>query len=102
MKNLAKRSERTYLTPPPQVTSLGELGTKLLADCQRDLDLPGPKPYQDQTRWQLLKDPSPRLSPKTVRGVGPPPGDIGRPVKIAFKPDQELPGAAWGRQGLAR
>ena len=53
---LAKRSERTYLTPLPEVTSLAELNEHLLASCRKDLQLPGPKPHQDRRRDQLLED----------------------------------------------
>ncbi len=38
VENLVKRSQRTYLTPVPEVTSLaGDLAPRLEADCQRDL-----------------------------------------------------------------
>lgn len=38
VENLVKRSQRTYLTPVPEVTSLaGDLASKLEADCRRDL-----------------------------------------------------------------
>ena len=40
VENLAKRSERTYLTPLPEVTSLSELNEHLLACCRKDLQLP--------------------------------------------------------------
>jgi transposase len=63
VENLAKRSERTYLTPLPEITSLGELGPRLLADCQRDLELPAPKPHQARTRRQLLDEERPALLP---------------------------------------
>jgi transposase len=37
-ENLVKRSQRTYLTPVPEVTSVaGDLADKLEADCRRDL-----------------------------------------------------------------
>jgi len=55
VENLAKRSERTYLVPKPQVTDLRELGPKLRADCERDLDHPAPPPHHAQTRGQLLE-----------------------------------------------
>ena len=45
VENLAKRSERTYLTPIPAVGALAELGPKLLEDCRKDLGLPGPRPH---------------------------------------------------------
>ena len=37
VENLVKRSQRTYLTPMPSVTSLGELAIHLLEGCDRDL-----------------------------------------------------------------
>jgi transposase len=56
VENLAKRSERTYLTPLPEVTSLDELNEHLLACCKKDLDLPGPRPHQDRLRSALLEE----------------------------------------------
>jgi transposase len=56
VENLAKRSERTYLTPLPEVTSLSELNEHLLACCKKDLDLPGPRPHQDRLRSALLEE----------------------------------------------
>ena len=38
VENLVKRSQRTYLTPVPEVTGIaGDLAEKLEADCRRDL-----------------------------------------------------------------
>ena len=56
VENLAKRSERTYLTPMPNVGDLSELGPKLLAACQRDLDLPAPAPHHGKTRRELFEE----------------------------------------------
>ncbi len=56
VENLAKRSERTYLTPVPAIGHLSELGPLLLAGCQKDLELPGPRPHQDKTRRELLAE----------------------------------------------
>lgn len=56
VENLAKRSERTYLTPLPQVTSLGELNGHLLFCCKKDLELPGARPDQDRLRIALLEE----------------------------------------------
>lgn len=56
VENLAKRSERQYLTPLPEVSSLAELNEHLLISCQRDLSLAGPNPHADRTREQLLED----------------------------------------------
>jgi len=55
VENLAKRSERQYLTPLPEVGSLAELNEHLLDGCRRDLALAGPRPYGDRTRGQLLE-----------------------------------------------
>ncbi len=56
VENLAKRSERTYLTPLPEVTSLDELNEHLLACCRKDLGLPGARPHQDRFRSTLLEE----------------------------------------------
>lgn len=56
VENLAKRSERTYLTPLPSVSSLGELNEHLLVCCAKDLQLPGPRPHQDKRRDALLTE----------------------------------------------
>jgi len=56
VENLAKRSERTYLTPIPAIGHLSELGPLLLTGCQKDLELPGPRPHQDKTRRELLEE----------------------------------------------
>ncbi len=41
VKNPAKRSERTYLTPIPAIGTLAELGPMLLQQCEKDLDREG-------------------------------------------------------------
>jgi transposase len=56
VENLAKRSERTYLTPLPEVTSLGELNEHLPACCRKDLQLPGVRPHQDRLRSVMLEE----------------------------------------------
>lgn len=56
VENLAKRSERTYLTPLPEVSSLAELNEHLHRGCGKDLELPGPKPYGDRLRGALLAE----------------------------------------------
>jgi hypothetical protein len=66
VENLAKHSERTYLTPPPAVSALAELGPQLLAACQQDLELPGPKPHQERSRRALLEDERRRFLPLPV------------------------------------
>jgi len=63
VENLAKRSERTYLTPVPAVGTLAELGPRLLDDCRKDLDRPGPKPHQDKTRRELFEEEKQRMLP---------------------------------------
>lgn len=56
VENLAKRSERTYLTPLPEVTSLSELNEHLWACCRKDLQLPGVRPHQDRLRSVMLEE----------------------------------------------
>lgn len=56
VENLAKRSERTYLTPVPEVTAFEQLPPLLQAGCERDLDRPGAAPHQDRTRRALFKE----------------------------------------------
>jgi transposase len=56
VENLAKRSERTYLTPIPVVGALRELGPKMMEQCRADLGLPGPRPHQSKTRRELLEE----------------------------------------------
>jgi transposase len=56
VENLAKRSERTYLTPMPAVGALRELGPKMMEQCREDLGLPGPRPHQDKTRGELFEE----------------------------------------------
>lgn len=56
VENLAKRSQRTYLTPVPHITSLDQLRDDLVAQCKKSLDLPGPRPYTDKSRCELLDE----------------------------------------------
>ena len=56
VENLAKRSERRYLTPLAEVSSLAELNEHLLTGCRGDLKLAGPRPHGERTREQLLED----------------------------------------------
>jgi hypothetical protein len=56
VENLAKRSERTYLTPVPQVTGLAELNAHLLTCAEKDLTLPAPPPHQERTRQDLFAE----------------------------------------------
>jgi transposase len=54
VENLVKRSQRTYLTPVPEVKSIaGDLAEKLLADCRRDLHKVDDR--QTQCRAELLE-----------------------------------------------
>jgi transposase len=54
VENLVKRSQRTYLTPVPEVTSIaGDLALKLGADCRQDLLRVDDR--QTQSRGQLLE-----------------------------------------------
>lgn len=66
VENLAKHSERTYLTPVPQVRSLAELNEQLLRACRQDLGLAGPKPHQERSREQLLAEERPAMVPLPV------------------------------------
>lgn len=56
VENLAKRSERTYLTPIPILIDLEQLGQKLLEDCRKDLDLPAPAPHSGKTCRELFEE----------------------------------------------
>jgi transposase len=56
VENLAKRSQRTYLTPMPAVGALRELGPALVKDCERDLNRPAPRPHQDKTQRDLFEE----------------------------------------------
>jgi len=56
VENLAKRSERTYLTPLPIVGALRELGPKMMEQCREDLGLPGPRPHHSKTRTELFEE----------------------------------------------
>ena len=56
VENLCKHSEQTYLSPPPHVDGIDELGVKLLEDCRNDLANPGPANYADKTVGELLKE----------------------------------------------
>jgi transposase len=54
VENLVKRSQRTYLTPVPEVSGIaGDLAQKLEADCRRDLLKTDDR--QTLTREQLLE-----------------------------------------------
>jgi transposase len=68
VENLAKRSERSYLTPVPAVGDLGELNEHLRSWCEGDLALTGPKPHGDRTRGSLFEDERCRLLPLPAQG----------------------------------
>jgi transposase len=53
VENLVKRSQRTYLTPVPEVTGIAELAEKLEGDCRRDLQKVDDR--QTQCRGELLE-----------------------------------------------
>jgi hypothetical protein len=63
VENLANRSQRTYLTPVPEIVDLASLGAKLLADCDADLDRPAPAPHQARTRRALWAEEQAQLLP---------------------------------------
>jgi transposase len=56
VENLAKRSQRTYLTPIPAVGALHELGPDLIKHCEKDLDRPAPRPHQEKTQRDLFEE----------------------------------------------
>ena len=56
VENLAKRSQRTYLTPIPAVGALRELGPRLMEQCERDLDRPAPRPHQNKSQRDLFEE----------------------------------------------
>lgn len=63
VENACKRSERTYLSPVPQVQSLGQLASKLFDDCQNDLGRPGPQVHGGKTVAELFGQEKPCLLP---------------------------------------
>lgn len=63
VENSAKRSERTYLTPVPEVGAFAELGPHLRRWCERDLERPGPPPHQAKTRRQMLAEEQAAMRP---------------------------------------
>ena len=54
VENLCKRSERTYLSPPPHIDGLDQLAGKLFDACQDDLKRQGPAAHSDKTVGELL------------------------------------------------
>jgi transposase len=62
VENQVKRSQRTYLTPVPEVTDIaGELADRLLADCRRDLQKVDDR--QTLSRGALLEQERPCFLP---------------------------------------
>jgi hypothetical protein len=62
-ENCCKRSERTYLSPPPHVDGLGQLASKLFDDCQNDLKRKGPEVHGGKSVGELLEEERPYLLP---------------------------------------
>ena len=56
VENLAKRSQRTYLTPMPAVGALRDLGPQLISHCREDLNRPAPRPHQGKTQRELFEE----------------------------------------------
>jgi len=56
VENLCKHSERTYLSPPPEVDGMDELHEHLLTHCRKDLDRRGTAVHGDKTVGELLKE----------------------------------------------
>ena len=63
VENACKRSERTYLSPPPHVEGLSQLAGQLFDDCQNDLKRPGPDVHGGKTVGELLEEERPYLLP---------------------------------------
>jgi transposase len=55
VENLVKRSQRTFLTPLPQVQDLDELNAKLLRDCQAELDRTDREGHSHRALWEAEK-----------------------------------------------
>lgn len=63
VENGCKRSERTYLSPPPRVDSLGQWASQLFDACQKDLGRPGPDVHGGKTVGELFAAEKPNLLP---------------------------------------
>ena len=63
VENGCKHSERTYLSPVPQIDSLDQLASKLFDDCRNDLARPGPQNHGGKTVGQLLAEEKPCFLP---------------------------------------
>jgi transposase len=55
VENLCKRSERTYLSPQPQVDGIDQLASRLFDECQNDLKRKGPDVHGGKTIGELLE-----------------------------------------------
>ena len=54
VENLYKRSERTYLSPQPQVDGIDQMASKLFDECQNDFNRKGPDVHGGKTLGELL------------------------------------------------
>ena len=55
VENLVKRSQRTFLTPLPEVQNLDELNTKLLEDCRAELARTDREGHSHRALWEAEK-----------------------------------------------
>ncbi|MGR8999791.1 MAG: IS21 family transposase [Gammaproteobacteria bacterium] len=61
VENLAKRSERQFFSPIPDVCSMEELNAKLLADCEKELSRKASAPHAGKTVNDLFEEEKPNL-----------------------------------------
>jgi transposase len=55
VENLVKRSQRTFLTPLPEIPDLETLNAKLAQDCLAELDRTDPEGQSYRTLWEAEK-----------------------------------------------
>jgi hypothetical protein len=55
VENLVKRSQRTFLTPLPEVQDLDELNAKLREDCRAELDRTDREGHSHRALWEAEK-----------------------------------------------
>jgi len=55
VENLVKRSQRTFLTPLPEIQDLDTLNAKLLQDCLAELDRTDPEGQSYRALWEMEK-----------------------------------------------
>ncbi len=72
VENLVKRTQRTFLTPLPEVTDLAALNRKLVTDCEGELDRTTREGVSHRELWQeeqqhLLPLPADRFAACTER-----------------------------------